>query len=377
MEEHPKDPQVIVTPVHKMQQSDFQKQIRNLRTEIFKLSEENAELRRKTRYGRRLFEPRPTYPNDVLGSLRSDVVSNDDFLADAAPHDGRNRVREFCLESKASNSIRGRADQRLDLISDREDGSDDGSVKTSKGGALQGGSKLQLAPIRPTKEFKLMMDVPFIFEGQTPDIGKGSRSDLKLSRRPHSGMAADKPSKESLAKVDNSDSRSEESKVSGTRPKPVKTVKDFSDFQNLLRDLKNSLNASIYASFNNDIEENVQLLTSLLERYKTLDDRVEATYQAVKTKRSQVRNANDSRSGSMSNLSSLNATSASPELDRLRTTRKRLSDLRHKSNLHSYEHKLVSIQSNPSELESFLYTIKKELAGREQAFADIQRICDQ
>jgi len=374
-----KEPPVIATPQQKIQDGQLTMQIKTLRTEIFKLTEENADLRKRNRNTRRLFEPRSTFPNEFLESVRSENCSNDDFLMDHPGHEAKKKVREFCLDSNPSHSIKGVTDPRLELISDKDERSDVDSVKTSKGGVAN--SKFGFLALKQTNEFKLTMEAPTFYEGHTPEQAKGARTDQLGLKKHHSNVSSEKPERPERfqprpsIKQDLSDSRSEESKTSGSKPRLAKTVKDFSDFQNLLRDLKNSLNASIYASFNNDIEENVQLLTTLLEKYKALDDQIETVYQSVKAKRRELRHANDSVSGSRSSTSNFRGKSTTPQLEQLRTIRKRLGDLRRHSNLSSYEQKLVSIQSNPSDLESFLYTIKGELAKREIFFAEIKRTC--
>lgn len=383
---------LVVTPQNKMHDPQLKKQVQTLRAEIFKLSEENAELRKMNKSTRRIFEPRPIIRNAYLDSYRSGDIdaSNDDFIVDGGA-EIKKKVREFCLDSNPSYSLKGRAEPKFDLVSEKDDNSDNESVKTSKNGNNQGGSKGNAQ--RLANEFRITGERIPHFDVNTPDMSRNnSKTEVKPIVKQTSVFSVDKPSARPATSTNimtfpqppllelnrshfDSESHSDDSKVSSTKGKSIRPVKDFSDFQKLLIDLKASLNASIYASFNNDIEENVQLLTGYLERYKALDDKIENAYQEVKAQRSQLRISCDSLSNSQSgNLSNFVTGNNSPDKTYLRGIRSKLRDLRLKSNLHTYEQKLINIQSNPSELESFMYTIKGELGKREHIFTEIQKM---
>jgi len=359
----------IRTPQTKIQENKLAKEIKVLKAEVFKLAEENASLR-KYKFKQAKQDSKNRFKVNEFEGFKSDHAdfSNDDFLNEI-PISVRNRkVREFCLDSNPSQSFHGLKEFQPGYVSSKDNDSDGYSVRTSKGNANIHSGKINGPISRINNEFKFGFLNSNHFAPEKKLEVFSAKIERQISKKKDSIKSNDRVSGFDEPEIP----RKEDSATSEQKKMSIKNVRNFCDFQLLLRDLKNSLNASIYSSFNDNIEENVQLLNSLLERYKTVDEQIEVMYRRVRDKRVVEDGKEDSRGadGSLDDSYWLRTQSNSPgEQARLI----QLVELRKTSNFCLYENRLVQIQTNPSEFDSFLYTIKAELAKREQTFRELNQ----
>lgn len=361
----------IRTPQTKIQENKLMKEIRILKAEVLKLGEENASLRKyKCKQSKNGTKNRLKV-NDFEG-FKSDHAdfSNDDFLNEI-PISARNRkVREFCLDSNPSQSFHALKEFQPGFVSSKDNDSDGYSVRTSKGNANIHSTKIGGPTSRIANEFKFGF-LPSTHFAQDRKIEVFS---AKIERQINKKKDSLKSNGQIIQIEENGTPKKEDSATSEQKKMSIKNVRNFCDFQLLLRDLKNSLNASIYSSFNDNIEENVQLLNSLLERYKAVDERIEVVYRNLMVKKTGMRATDGSKGGDSLDSSLVKGTSYSIDDKKVHLHLAQLTELRKTSNFCLYENRLVQIQTNPSEFDSFLYTIKAELAKREKAFEDLERI---
>ena len=272
-------------------------------------------------------------------------------------------VREFRLDSEISRSFRPDnkffAQAKIRNILESEDND---SVKTSRG-PRPGAPKVSacifssLNPIRMNPKNK---------GSELDDSEEVLSKEVRKSRRTSGKFIPKMPSFE-----DNSSSNenAEKGRMS------LKNVRNFDDFQQILRDLKTNLNASTYASFNDNIDENLRNLEDMLRKYSILDEQIHSLYQrSVSTfkfeKRASVKleipplEDLSERLGMRSNsfMSSGNPNYLVKELQLLKNS----------SNFALYEGKLKDIQRNPMEFESFIIKVKQELKSRESEFLKIE-----
>jgi len=272
-------------------------------------------------------------------------------------------VREFRLDSEISRSFRPDnkffAQAKIRNILESEDND---SVKTSRG-PRPGAPKVStcifssLNPIRMNPKNK---------GSELDDSEEVLSKEVRKSRRTSGKFIPKMPSFED-------DSSSNENAEKGRMS--LKNVRNFDDFQQILRDLKTNLNASTYASFNDNIDENLRNLEDMLRKYSILDEQIHSLYQrSVSTfkfeKRASVKleipplEDLSERLGMRSNsfMSSGNPNYLVKELQLLKNS----------SNFALYEGKLKDIQRNPMEFESFIIKVKQELKRRESEFLKIE-----
>lgn len=119
----------------------------------------------------------------------------------------------------------------------------------------------------------------------------------------------------------------------------IQNVRDFDDFKVLLADLKLSLSNTNFSAFNENASLGLCQLESELDRYSKLDEKIIETI------------------GSLCS----NSESARQELEALRKS----------SNAQTHQAKLRELRQNPSDFDSFLLKLKKEIQSRDRAFEDI------
>lgn len=348
----------VRTPLTKIHETNLTKEIKVLKAELFKLNEENESLKKQKKKQFK-HDVKPKFRVNDFEILKSDNgdFSQDEILKEMQIGGRNNKVREFCLDSVPSHSFQNKKEFPNGFGMSKDMDSDDGSVRTSKGNGNVFAGKY------PALSSKFSQDFQFGFLNNHHFDGKGMPSIGKQLGKKKSSIT----SNDSKCKEEEHERPLRDSSIASDQKKmSIKNVKNFCDFQLLLRDLKNSLNASIYATFNDNIEENVQLLNSLLERYRNVDDKIEGLYKNIKTQKNQLQKTSDTRQKDPSSEEN------SPEYQSIMESYSKLMELRNTSNFCLYEQKLIQIQSNPSEFESFLYTIKAELSKREKACWDVE-----
>lgn len=154
-------------------------------------------------------------------------------------------------------------------------------------------------------------------------------------------------------------------------------IKNFDDFQHILKDLKKTLHTSTYASFNEEVDENIRLLEEVLQKYSLIDQQIYLLYQ--KTVCSSL---TFEKRGSVHFKEMPTAELPSLALDKKSNSAilstnphfllSQLQELRESSNLDNFQVKLMEVQKNPSEFESLLYTIKRELRKRQAEFTHLE-----
>lgn len=362
----------IKTPLTKINENKLSKEIKILKAEIFKLTEENESLKK--------YKKRRTKDEQKLKSKVNDFEIFRCDSQNASENESPNEVevervrgvREFRLDSNPSHSFHVFKDYNHGFISSKDNDSDNISIRTSKGNNNNNQSnKLSQAPNKLTDQFQFGFLNANNFSGKAKKENKSAKIDtISVIKK------ASVDSNDSIDKIAEYESTKKDKRNSSDKKRmSIKNVKNFCDFQQLLRNLKTSLNASIYAQFNDNIEENIQELNNLLDKYRQTDTQIENFYQSVKEKNCQTLRKEISRKSDdpeQRNNSSLIDDRFHDDVVK-REIFKRLIELRKTSNFCIYEQKLIQIQSNPSEFDSFLYTIKSELEKRERMFMESQK----
>lgn len=362
----------VRTPLTKIHENNLAKELKFLKAELFKLNDENEHLKI---YKHKSFKPeiKPKFRVKDFEIMKSDngEFSNDELSNDIHREGQNKNVREFCLDSLPSHSFHVPKEFPNGFALSKDIDSDDMSVRTSKGNGNINSAKYPPLSSKFSNDLKINF-----FNGPN---GKNEKKIDKTSSKQPKLLLNKKNSvnsNDSLFRKDDHDSQQLEISVTSDQKKmSIKNVKNFCDFQLLLRDLKNSLNASIYATFNDDIEENVQQLNLLLERYKETDEKIEKLYRVSREKKTKNHKIIEIKYGNASSDVPLQnkVEVCSPDSSYLQDNILKLNELRKTSNFCLYEQKLIQIQSNPSEFESFLYSIKAELSKREQALTEIEK----
>lgn len=245
--------------------------------------------------------------------------------------------------------------------------SDDNSVRTSRG--VKPNSKVG-QPI-----WNLVNPLKFLGKNVSSVLGDSRDSNsgeifnpfFEEDRKPPYPVLHKPKNDFKLQPFDREDSQSGSEK----RRMSLKNVKNFDDFQQILRDLKMTLNASTYASFNENIDDNFKSLEEMLKKYSQLDEKIFHLYQRSSMSFTFEKRANvspETPPGRRLQVSGQQLGGLSfPNL-----LLKELQLLKNSSNLSIYEKKLKEIQNNPSEFESFIYKIKQELARRESEYAKLE-----
>jgi hypothetical protein len=286
------------------------------------------------------------------------------------PKDGSTYMRqihEFRLDSEISQSMRPSKALLNDLRVQKIIDSDDNSVRTSRG--VKQNSKVGQPIWNLVNPLKFLGKHASSVLGDSRDSNSGEIANpfLNEERKPACPVLPRSKNNLKPQPFDGEDSQSGSEK----RRMSLKNVKNFDDFQQILRDLKMTLNASTYASFNENIDDNFKNLEDMLKKYSQLDERILQLYQ-----RSSMSFKFDKRA---------NVTPEAPPEPRILTTGLRINGssqpppalkelqlLKNSSNLSIYERRLKEIQDNPSEFESFIYKVKQELARREAEYARLE-----
>lgn len=341
-------------------------ELSKLRIEVQRLTRDNESLK-NFRNPRKRVEPiiRPKI-NEF--NIQSEIERSSSVVSsrDEKPFDEFEQlkeVREFRLDSEISRSFRPDnkffAQTKIQNILESDDND---SVKTSRG-PRPGVPKVStcifssLNPIRMTqKNMSSALD----------DSQESVSKEIRKSRRTSGKFIPKMPSFEDDSSLnDNLDKR----RMS------LKNVKNFDDFQQILRDLKTTLNASTYASFNDNIDENLRNLEDMLRKYSTLDEQIHSLYQqSVNTFKFEKRASVKLEIPPLEDLSERLAMRSNSFMSSGNPNYllKELQLLKSSSNFALYEGKLKEIQRNPMEFESFIIKIKQEFKKRESEFLKIE-----
>ena len=288
-------------------------------------------------------------------------MSSDEF--EIKNHSKKKGIREFCIDSNKSSSFVRFGERKNKLEGSKHFESDIISIKTSKGNNKDSQKYSQLpSQVEERFHFNFFNQKK---TDQTAGINIHSSKEEIFSRN----QSFD--SQNILEEADYSNSKKERQKQNKPEKMSIKRVKNFVDFQRILRDLKLTLNTGIYAQFDDNIEEKIQKLNLLLNKYKENDLKIEELYDRMTTKKEQcfetlIYSTNDSsNSHSIKNKESFN------------NLFNKVQNLKNSSNFETYESKIIKIQNNPSDFESFLFSIKGEVEKRESIFVELKTKVDQ
>lgn len=184
------------------------------------------------------------------------------------------------------------------------------------------------APVRPPPAKPRVMEVP----------------DFRLSQSERSlsgGRASPPPTKKTFRRSPSPHDSPAEPPTCEKRSKAtaIQNVRNFDDFRSLLENLKLTISNSNYSSFNESASLGFHQLETELDRYNTLDRRIDTVLESLP----------QDKSGPLRDLEALRA----------------------HSNLLAHQQKLQDLQQNPSDFDSFLLKLKKELLARSRTFEDI------
>lgn len=146
-------------------------------------------------------------------------------------------------------------------------------------------------------------------------------------------------------------------------------VKDFDDFKFLLKDLKMSLNMSDFSTFHDNLNEQMGDLEKILTDYADLDKRIASLANGKVSDPKMVNSSFDAGLGVWLDLKKSQSFMAKP--DSGNKYLKELEALKQTSNIQEYSMKLKDLKCNPSDFETFVFKVRRELGSRKRKFEEI------
>ena len=175
-----------------------------------------------------------------------------------------------------------------------------------------------------------------------------------------------------LLKVKDLESRVLDRKGNKTPVKSRETnnIRNFDDFKLLLQDLKMTLNKSDFSEFQDDLNENIEELYTLMTKYNALDKQMGELVEGRNQKPDQNTSLMDK------NVKGLLQVNKSVSVNYGKEPRNKyiieLEQLRDESNFRSYQEKLRELRTQPLEFNSFMLTVKRELDKRSKKFETLK-----
>lgn len=175
-----------------------------------------------------------------------------------------------------------------------------------------------------------------------------------------------------LLKVKDLESRVLDRKGNKTPVKSRETnnIRNFDDFKVLLKDLKMTLNKSDFSEFQDDLNENIEELETLMTNYNALDRQMGELIEDKNQKPDQNTSLLDK------NVKGLLKVNKSSSVNYGKDTKNKyivqLEELREGSNFKFYQEKLRELRTQPLEFNSFMLTVKRELDKRSKKFETLK-----
>ena len=146
-------------------------------------------------------------------------------------------------------------------------------------------------------------------------------------------------------------------------------VRDFDEFRDLLKDLKLSLNLSVFSAFEDNTNQKIDDIEFLLERYSKLDQKI-LTLLDNKGDASFIDNKPEN--GLLKMITGKKSQSLNLGQNQKSSYLSRLEALSKESKLNHYQIELIKLQKNPVGLDSFIFKLKKEQEHREKRFRNLK-----
>lgn len=146
-------------------------------------------------------------------------------------------------------------------------------------------------------------------------------------------------------------------------------VRDFEEFRDLLKDLKLSLNLSVFSTFEDNTNQKIDDIEFLLERYSKLDQKI---LTLLDNKGDASFMCNKPHNGVIKLLTGKKSQSLNLGHDKKSSYLQKLEALSKESRLNHYQIELIKLQKEPVGLDGFLFKLKKEQEMREKRFKNLK-----
>lgn len=369
------------TPNSKIKKRKLKKEIAELQVRIKLLTEENVNLRKikqSSRSPRKIpdFEISPS--ENSLSSIQLLDVSDQRKL-----NKKPKKIREFRLDSAQSQSLKPNSS----LLNDPR------VLKVIESGdfsSIMAKEQNQIRSHRITEiQKELIESNQLSFIGKTnashensDDMGKkqetastnnminkkSAKSFSILNKKPIKISIQAAPKKEEIILVENQNSKSQGLSLKG--------IKNFSDFQNLLLKMKNAIHFSTYSFFSSDVDKNVECLRAIFIKYEELSEKIDQLEKEIifAEKGDSCKNPEllkEEQSDEKFPQCSLNTDPTQNLQGRDQSILPDLQKLRGKFDIKTFQEKIMEIENNPSQLESFVYFLKAECESNWKSYYEL------
>lgn len=352
----------IKTPVIKLNENKTANEIQMLKAEIYKLREEKNSLKKKQ--NSQFYQKSKSKVKDFESFQIENLDESFDNFGIIKTESNKKRVREFRLDSNQNSNLNCFGQFNQAFVSSKDSESDVGSIKTSKGNNKESQKYSQLPNLLTDKFHFSFLNPKQVISNKISQMTP-SREEELISK----GHSFD--SENNFRQSNHSIEQNIHKNRNENKNMSIKKVKNFVDFQRILRDLKLTLNTGIYSQFDDKIEEKIQQLNSMLSKYKENDSKINEFCHLIQKKIKESDQLNRKFNQSLSKEIRMNDNSNKDTID-LGLGLIKLENLKTSSNYGTYEAKIIQIQNNPSEFESFLFNLKREIEKRESLFFELK-----